>query len=146
MAKYSFRGKSPDSGWVYGDLIRLRNGNRIHVIRTDNRSKKDYNIVSNSIGMRSGLTDKNRTEVFEGDIIEYSDCIGHFVGVVRFGRHNTTDGHTYIGFFVDWGKWPGTEYIRNDLVYWIEQAGAVVIGDVFGNPELLRGKEESDNG
>lgn len=84
--------------------------------------------------------------VYEGDIIEYNDCTGHFVGVVRFGRHKTTDGHTYIGFYVDWGKWLETEYIRNDLVYWIEEAGAVVIGNVFDNPELLEVKEESDNG
>ena len=91
------------------------------------------------------LTDKNDNRVLEGDIIEYNNRVGHFVGVVRFGRHNTTDGHTYLGFYIE-GKWPGTEYIRNDLVYWIEQAGAVVIGDVFGNPELLKVKEEYANG
>ncbi len=137
MAEYLFRGKEHGgrNEWVYG--LYLKDGviDPMHYIISDCGDK--YHVLPKSVGLWSGLKDKHYGMVFEGDIIEYNQYNETFVGVVRFGIYNTTDGNKYIGFYVDWGKWPHTEYIRNDLLFWIEEDKAVVIGNVTDNPELL---------
>ncbi len=149
MAEYLFRGKSTSGEWVYGHYVQLNSldfstlteGNIQHYITYN--SDERFLVRRDSVGLWSGLRDKFCGMVFEGDIIEYNQYNETFVGVVRFGLYNTTDGNKYIGFYVDWGKWPHTEYIRNDLLFWIEEDKAVVIGNVTDNPELL---EVKDNG
>ncbi len=148
MAEYLFRGKSTSGEWVYGHYVEfndlgfytLTEGNIQHYITYN--SGERFLVRHDSVGLWSGLRDKLCGMVFEGDIIEYMGCDGRYVGVVRFGRHKTTDGHEYIGFYVDWSKGLHAEYFRNDLAYWIEKAGAVVIGNETDSPELLEVKHD----
>lgn len=72
----------------------------------------------------TGLTDKNGTKIFEGDIVRYGDSIHKVV----FEQRN---GTAYFGLFwspketVPFGKYQDLRHIE-------------VIGNIYDNPELLK--------
>lgn len=116
-----FRGKNADNGeWVYGYYWANELGNHfIRVTEEDyNYVLEDYEILSETVGEYTGLTDKNGKKIFEGDIIRSNSERGYIEYYPNDCAFDVVDDH---GF------------------YWLisEMSNIEVIGNIHDNPELL---------
>ena len=149
MREILFRGKRSDGKWVFGSLLKVTfDGTTYNLIFADNflfvfgqaTAMEHAAVITETVGQFTGLTDKNGKKIFEGDILKNTFFTNPSIGVVKFGGHNPNgmDCADYsIGFFVDWND----DFLRNDLLSWIEKATAEVIGNIHDNPELLEVSE-----
>ena len=126
MREILFRAKlKSDNGihkkgeWVYGHYCELIDGKKaIPYIYGNGEVNK------NTIGQYTGLTDKNGTKIFEGDIVDYD-----YFGERKIGKI----------FFNDCGY-----EIENQGCFLCVQSAdkqldCEVIGNIHDNPELLKG-------
>lgn len=124
MREILFRGKGDkkynDGMRYFGVPIRCYDGD--WQICTDNSKRT---VIPETIGQYTGLKDKNGTKIFEGDIvkrfwfdimciyqIDYNNVLASFVGRA---------GINFTAFYCDSEEFE-------------------VIGNIYDNPELLRGK------
>ncbi len=123
--KYLFRGKEKDSGkWIYGDLRHISDGLGGYTLNiVDNTSGRNNDVtgvevIPETVGQYTGLTDKNARRIFDGDIVKNN----HFdkVEEVRY-----VDNRKRIMFC-------GINYVT-DLEY-INENDYEVIGNIYDTP------------
>ena len=122
MRTIKFRGKDKKDGeWFFGNLYDRDTYGRTHIC-TINRGC--FNIDPNTVGQFTGLYDKNGEEIYEGDIYRYNnpDSINEVSYCVGGG---------FAGFDLAPAK-----HSENRLL------DVEVIGNIYDNPELLKGGEE----
>lgn len=150
MRKILFRGKRLDNGeWIQGFLALL--GDDYYIAPDINaytsmggRGKGRcmmfghyYQVLPETVGQYTGLTDKNGKKIFEGDIIiitpdyYYSDdyCISKvyvYKGVFCVDYHGDDFDSTALGFLDDY----------------LPDGDFEIIGNIHDNPELLEENEE----
>lgn len=130
MRKIEFRGKTVDGGeWIYGDLIQM--DDECYIQYTEYVSQGEWDssytdcvgevVDTETVGQYTGLTDKNGTKIFEGDIIKINE---QYTRVVRYSEVKasfvTCDENQWLGYLKDYNK-----PIR-------------VIGNIYDNPEILK--------
>ena len=142
MREILFRGKRFDNGeWIVGHLLIFEDGRaRINESHTDIFCyEKDRSIIQTvahevypeTVGQFTGLTDKNGTKIFEGDIIE-----GRCHSQWRHELQRCEVTYCRDGFearhHVKCGK--ERRYYTYKVLF---SKDVVVIGNIHDNPELL---------
>lgn len=133
MREIIFRGKNPDNGkWYEGaysphnwDFFGMKSEIPQIIINSEDKylDGKWIEVIPETVGQYTGLKDKNGKKVFEGDIC---DCYGD-IGVIEFDEEDSMFIYTYAeNVSTNFGCLYGTEL--------------EVIGNVFDNPELLKGE------
>ena len=137
-----FIGKRVDNGeWVVGDLIHRQIWKRsLTIIRVSDDGfdhYEEYEVIPETVGQFTGLTDKNGNKIFEGDIISATalDTEEEQRAVVCFGNFiDENNDDEYIGFFIEFDsiKTTITQLSMEECKNRIE-----VIGNIYDNKELL---------
>ncbi len=150
-----FRGKRKDNGeWVYGAYFNLHhNDDRTHlhhfIIPNNTPIPKDkpigeiqVEVIPETVGQYTGLTDKNGKRIWEGDVI--TDFRGEYSYVVCFGEcelevinfycrhHGAKNPHKAYGLYakpISGSKFGNGLFENNESLE--------VIGNIHDNPELL---------
>jgi len=120
MREILFRGKFGNE-WKYGFLSIEPKG---LVIKEPykNESSNVWHIDADTVGQYTGLTDKNGTKIFEGDIIDFLYRSGYDdYGIVQYDADETEFGFVYNSIYEGLGK----HYQSKDIE---------VIGNIFDNP------------
>lgn len=126
-----FRGKRTDSGeWVEGYYTKQCDCcGAVHMILhcaqdpdDDNRA---YYIIPETVGQYTGLTDKNGTKIFEGDILSTGNFDEYF-GVVEWIEENS-------GLAVSFNCLAET---FEELILF-DKVELEIIGNIYDNSELL---------
>lgn len=121
MREILFRGKRKDNGeWEQGDLDRglFANIDFISYFKTIGE-RVSYEVIPETVGQYTGLTDKNGKKIFEGDIILFDEEYGHI-------EYDDLDAQ----FILSFDTWVTTFGIVNSR-------DVEVIGNIHDNPELL---------
>ncbi len=140
MREILFRGKRIDNGeWVEGYYTKKLCGEYIN--NQFMESEKDFivtyfssggitshEVIPESVGQYTGLTDKNGVKIFEGDII--SAYNGRIKGPVIFDKRGLA-----------FGVPNGPNEIYQFSMNFLESKDIKVIGNIHDNPELLGGDD-----
>lgn len=103
----------------------------------ENNCQKEISI--NHIMQSTGFNDKNGVEIYEGDIIEYTDKTSTIRGQIIYGIYDE-DWQTDLGFYI---KWYNRKNLRNCFKVW-QSRGIKVIGNIYTNSELLEKDKHTD--
>ena len=135
MRTIKFRGKSIlTDEWFYGDLVHSADKKRTAILVNDKDSYDECEVDPETVGQFTGLMDKNGVEIYEGDVIGchnprikhlifYNEKQGRFMAALNGDIEND---FVNVGGLDD-SRWTGSKN---------------VIGNVFDNPELLKGGEK----
>lgn len=126
--KVRMDGSPVESNWVYGGIFHPNNsGGDFSIIYSYDPIEK-RTVYADTVGQYTGLTDKNGTKIFEGDILSTGNT-DEYLGVVEWDSDNTGLAVLFDGMF---------ESFRELL--FIDEVKVEVIGNIYDNPELLKGE------
>lgn len=156
MREILFRGKRVDDGtWKYGSYVEQYGSKQIYLKDGMDEDGLDrYHVNASTVGQYTGVTDRSGTKIFEGDILMCHNNPKDIYKVV-LGEFNVIDTETFenVETVVGWH----TEVIPTadplsavepfNLTmplnrFYIERGEMVVIGNIYDNPELLKGGDE----
>lgn len=149
MREILFRAKRIDNGeWVEGYYTKLKwCNNIIHVVIPDeaeidsgNSLCEAHDINPETLCQFTGMIDKNGKRIWENDIVDVSEEWWSACGPA---------GHNSPIIKVEWlegltGFGPFANYDCDCGVY-IDASGCEVFGNIFDNPELLKGEQGCRN-
>ena len=133
MREILFRGKTLEREWVQGDLSQHTTGKKF--IRCKNKNALcSYEVIPETVGQYTGLTDKNGKKIFEGDICrfrEWSNGDMCWIGKVHYE-------HQQFVISGNPNKECGSEFLL--VMSRFIPENIEVIGNIHDNPELLKGE------
>lgn len=142
MREILFRGKRTDNGkWVVGMLARYNP--KFDIATIVDEFEILVPVITKTVGQYTGLTDKNGTKIFEGDIFRYNTIAKNervAYGIVEY--QNTYEQyrvHNPCGYVIHWERNnPTAATLREDLPFWCgDFSNGEVIGNIHDNPDLL---------
>ena len=135
MRKILFRGyDEEESHWVYGDLLQYR----ILLPVIFDKDKVQHEVSANSVGQFTGLTDRLGKEIYEGDLLQWSDESGLASTVYYEVFYDDGNGVNSNGFKCSRTHYKGSRcggYIPPFNHVSFEEM--IVIGNIYENSDLL---------
>ena len=131
MRELLFKGKRKDNGeWVYGWYAPLVCNDKTIIPCIRNENGTDKEVIWETVGQYTGLTDKNGKLIFEGDIVYCKSRLDNANMVIIFecGQFRMVLSENY------------RSYQTNSGFYDINCFDKEVIGNIYDNPELLKGE------
>ena len=130
MREILFRAKTlKDVRWIYGDLMRSGtdpdDGEYDIMYWDDESGWMSEHIDPKTIGMGTGVLDKEGTEIFEGDVVQNGE--GGYFYVVYWRSEDAA----FRGKQVGSSSTIGLNYWRKELR---------IVGNIYDNPELMQYK------
>ena len=129
MRMIKFRGKSIDGKeWLYGDLVSSADKKRTAILVNDKESYDECEVDPETVGQFTELYDCNEKEIYEGDILKWSN--GRMY-VVKFweGMFYASVKECNEGILGGFPLHALTNY---------EYRKCEIVGNIYDNPELLK--------
>ena len=145
MREILFRGKRADNGeWIEGGILQTENWASIYVCKDYQGSMneppccdvEEYEVIPETVGQYTSLTDKNGKKIFEGDIIR-TKKYGKIVGNSTVNDYDTFKVIYAPALFRIENMHRGFNLVGNGADY-------EVIGNIHDNPELLERSKGND--
>lgn len=138
--KFLSRGKREDTGkWVTGYYVELpedQHGEQLHIIID---LDGQYNrIIPETAGRCTGLTDKNDTLIFEGDIVKGVVLSSEFIGDIVWIEEIASFGIGHRGKREP-TAWENSSLFKRLRLGYKDQFAAEIIGNIHDNPEMIGG-------
>ena len=135
MRKMLFRGKRKkgDKRWVEGDLTHGYADYVGIVVRCC--AGTSFEVAPETVGQYTGLTDKNGTKIFEGDIVQYELHDIRNTAAIKYGAPKE-ESFCYGWYLDDNNGNTAFLFCKN----WVKDYNCQVIGNIYDNPELLGGE------
>ena len=142
MREILFRGKRPNGKWNQGDLTQFCIDEEVtskisfHELKATPYGMRVFTytneVIPETVGQYTGLTDKNGTKIFEGDIVtqpvretrKHSPCLVEFKDG-KFQAHYISEKRFFDRYY--------------DLNSYTK-----IIGNIHDNPELLESEVEGE--
>ena len=137
MREIFFRGKRVDNGeWVEGFYVNVPEhykhemSGKSYIVSINNGLFME--IVPETVGQYTGLTDKNGKKIFEGDIVNYT-------GMPKIYMIDFHEEFLHCSLFYYDKELKNIYYCG--IVHKNDGKSIEVIGNIHDNPEFLRGEE-----
>lgn len=131
-----FRGKDKATNqWVYGDYTHNEGLNTHYISRNvNNTSRKVWEVDPDTVGQYTGLTDKERNKIFEGDILRLTGSTSNLTVEVVYNEEDTSFILKLTSI---------DEVSARTLGSWLSLGyECAIIGSVCDNPELMKGDRQ----
>ena len=133
MRTIKFRGKSIlTDEWFYGDLVHSADKKRTAILVNDKDSYDECEVDPETVGQFTGLMDKNGAEIYEGDIVKWSNGKLYTVKFLD-GMFYASIEECNEGIFGGFTLHALTDY---------EDRVCEIVGNIHDNTELLKGGEK----
>ena len=116
--------------WLEG-FFGSDNGKTFIAIQNEN-GLNGYFCDSKTVGQYTGLTDKNGTRIFEGDIVKITGFHTTAIAAVKYG--SPSEKSTSWGWYFDDNH--GHTYHLESQAF-CRDYNAIIIGNIHDNPELM---------
>ena len=148
MREYKFRGLNYQVEWVYGNFIHSKRFNgcsnefRIH----DPYTGMESDVIPESVGMFTGLQDRNGIDIYEGDImfnsnktlITLKEDLRLYLVKWQNGEYDEENKWLNIkpSFVIEKIQTGEKRYMS--LIF--NQSQIEIVGNIFENPDILEAK------
>lgn len=155
MREIKFRGKNLNTKeWVYGDLLQWNDGETAIGVHgqfiddgyhfNENYDKTPY-VDETTVGQYTGLKDKNGKEIYEGDLIKAPSGRIYAVIFSTWKYEEKREFLKVIDLYEHTGWCISLDGVNPCELLDFEVCQGSVIGNVYDNPELLKGGNHESN-